>query len=78
MNQTQKPAGASAEHRNEKVRAVLLAASEPLGPTEIARRVNEPWCGAGGYPSSAAVTPVLRRIGAIANNGRYELKADGA
>jgi hypothetical protein len=75
MDQTKK---SQAEDRNAQVRAVLLAASEPLGPSEVARRVGKTWCNAGAYPSSAAVTPVLRRIGAVGVKGKYTLKADGA
>lgn len=59
--------------RDEKVRAVLQASSVMLGPTEIARRVNEPWCVPNRYPSSSAIVPVLRRIGAIAIKGKYRL-----
>jgi len=64
----------SAEERKNKVRAVLLAATEPLGPSEIARRIGEPWCGMNGpfsYPSSAAIVPVLRRIDAVGLRGKY-------
>lgn len=68
----------NAEHRNEKVRSVLLAATEPLGPTEIASRIAEEWCcydGKSHYGKSAAITPVARRIGAINTNGKYSLAA---
>lgn len=61
------------EERNEKVRAVLLAATGPLGPTEIGRRIGEPWCCIGNHGMSAPVTPVLRRIGAAAVKGKYTL-----
>jgi len=30
--------------KNAKVFAVLQAEQKPIGPTEIARRINEPWC----------------------------------
>lgn len=67
-----------AEARNELVRAVLLAATEPLGPTEIARRINQPWCvikddGFPAFAMSAPITPILRRIGAIGIKGKYML-----
>lgn len=63
--------------RDEKVRAVLLAASEPIGPTEIARRIGEPWCCFGDYGTSAPITPICRRIGAIrVGNGKYTLKPE--
>jgi len=62
----------SKDDRDNKVLAVLAAANEPLGPTEIARRIGEEWCFGGeyGYPSSSQIVPILRRIGAV--------KADGA
>lgn len=64
----------SAEEKNEKVRAVLAAANEPLGPTEIGRRIGESWCCSGGYGASAPITPICRRIGAIrSGNGKYAL-----
>lgn len=63
--------------RDEKVRAVLMAATEPLGPTEIARRVGEPWCGSGNYWQSAPITPICRRIGARrVGNGKYTLNPE--
>lgn len=71
----------SAEHRNEKVRAVLLAATEPLGPTAIAALIAEEWCCYGGlssYGKSAAITPVARRIGATNTHGKYSLPTEGA
>lgn len=63
----------SKDDRDNKVRAVLEAAKEPLGPTEIARRIGEEWCSPGGkneYPLSSAIVPVLRRIGAVKADGR--------
>lgn len=50
---------ATTEERNQQVLAVLNAASEPIGPTEIAYRVRRDWA----Y-NSAPIVPVLRRIGA--------------
>lgn len=65
----------SKDDRNNKVRAVLEQATEPLGPTEIARRINEPWCMAGGYPQSSIITPVLRKLGIRGNfSGKYKLR----
>lgn len=63
------------EGRDEKVLAVLLAAVEPIGPTEIARRINEPWCGEPGYYLSSAIMPILRRIRAERHKGgKYSIK----
>lgn len=58
----------TATEKNAKVLAVLAATSAPLGPTEIARRINEKWC-CDGFPASAPITPVLRRIGAVRHKG---------
>lgn len=75
-------AKSSAEERNEKVRAVLRDALSPLGPTEIARRINEDWCVFPGidrgYPQSAKITPICRRIGAIGVKGKYTLPKEPA
>jgi hypothetical protein len=61
----------STAERDEEVLFVLKRAEEPLGPTEIARRINQPWC-VNGYPLSSAITPVLRRIGATpTGKGKY-------
>ncbi|KQR62627.1 hypothetical protein [Acidovorax sp. Leaf160] len=58
---------ATTEERNQQVLAVLNAASEPIGPTEIAYRVRRDWA----Y-NSAPIVPVLRRIGAVRHpGGRY-------
>ena len=68
---------ATAEQRNDQVRAILQAASEALGPTEIARRINQDWCiirgnnGRADFAQSAPVVPVLRRIGALTLKGKY-------
>ena len=69
------------QERNAAVLAVLNAATEPLGPTEIARRVDQPWCwycdSRGPVsPSSAAITPVLRRIEAVRHEGGRYTKPD--
>lgn len=61
--------------RAEKVRQVLLAAGEPLGPVQIAERINERWCMWNGVGMGSAVTPVLRKIGARINKGKWSLKA---
>ena len=64
-----------AAYRESRVREVLLSSGKVLGPTEIARRINEDWCG-GGFcnPSSAAIVPILRRIGATRHpGGMYSL-----
>jgi len=62
----------SAAERNEEVLLVLKHAAEPLGPTEIARRINQSWC-VDGYPLSSAINPVLKRIGATpTGKGKYK------
>ena len=67
----------SKDDRDNKVRAVLDAASEPLGPTEIARRIGDEWCMPGGaeygIPMSSVIVPVLRRIGAVGDRGKYTI-----
>lgn len=63
------------DQRNEKVRAVLASTQLALGPTEIARRIDEPWCKSEGYFQSGAIVPVLRRIGAVGIKGKYTLPA---
>ena len=65
-----------ANPRDKQVIAILRSAPEPLGPTEIARRIGEPWClYDGGYPQSSAINPILKRIGAIrVGSGQYKLK----
>ena len=66
---------ATAEQRNDQVRAILQAASKALGPTEIARRIDAEWCSlpyrGRRSPQSAPVVPVLRRIGALTLKGKY-------
>lgn len=61
--------------RNTVVREALRKLSIPIGPTELGRIIGESWCC---YPhgngNSAAVVPVLRRIGAVGINGKYSLK----
>lgn len=74
MHQTKKVSAEEAE-RGEKVRRVLLAAGKPLGPVEIAERINESWCMWGGTGMGSAVTPVLRKIGARISKGKWSLKA---
>lgn len=62
---------ATADERDEQVLSVLRAATEPLGPTEIGRRIGQDWSTYGRlhWGDSAAVTPVLRRIGAVRHAG---------
>lgn len=62
---------AIATERNEQVLAVLRAATEPPGPTEIGRRIGQRWSTYERlhWGNSAAVTPVLRRIGAVRHAG---------
>lgn len=64
------------EQRNEKVRAVLRNALKPMAPTEIARAICEEWCCYGGKAygaHSAAISPVLKRIGAVGVKGKWSL-----
>lgn len=56
------------EAKAAAVLRVLQRAEGPIGPTEIARRVNEPWCG-GTLTQSSAVMPYLKRIGAVRHDG---------
>ena len=75
MNQTNKPTAMTEQARKERVREVLRAASEPLGPTQIAERIGEAWCMWNGTGFGSAVTPVLRRIGAKKSSGKWSLRA---
>jgi len=63
--------GTSAAEREAQVLAVLNSTLAPLGPSEISRRIAQPWCcdryGASGF--SAPITPVLRRVGAVRHPG---------
>lgn len=69
----------TASEKNIKVLAVLVAESKPIGPTEIASRINEPWCVADGYYAmSAPITPILRRIGAVRHKGGLYTKPEPA
>ena len=64
----------SKNDRNNKVLAILEQATKPLGPTEIARRINEQWCMIGGQPQSSIITPVLRKLGVKGDiSGKYSL-----
>ena len=68
----------TAQEKNNLVMAVLLAAKEPLGPTEIARRVAHPWFFLGCDGQSSAISPVLKRIGAVRHNGgKYTMPRNG-
>ena len=62
MNNLPKP---TAAERNAAVLAVLKAAERPLSPSEIASRVNQPWCCDGNYPKTSAISPVCARIHAV-------------
>lgn len=77
MNQATKQAKPTAAERNEKVRGVLAKATRPMSPSEIATQIREPWC-YDGYPSTSAISPVCKRIGATSEKGKWTLKADGA
>lgn len=48
--------------RNNKVLKVIREATEPIGATEIARRIGEDWCMYRGKPHSGVIMPILRRI----------------
>ena len=72
MNQKTKPTTAE---RNEKVRQVLLAASEPLGPGEIAAKIGESWCSWNGAGRGSAVIPALTQIGAKRSKGKWSMLA---
>lgn len=68
--------------RQDAIRKVLKEADRPMGPTEIARRVNDCWCYSGGmpgrgYPQSAPVCAELKRMDDVAreSNGRWYLRA---
>ena len=74
----------NAEQRNEKVRAVLRNALRPMSPSQIAAAICEEWCcwdSKPAYAKSAAISPVLKRIGAvreIGGRGLWSLAADPA
>ena len=55
----------TAADRNAQVLAVLNTATEPLSPSQIAQAVNQPWCMEGHFPSTAAISTVCKRIGAV-------------
>lgn len=70
------PNKVTAEQRNEKVRAVLRNSIHPLPPTAIARIICEEWCcygGKAGGAHSAAISAVLKRIGAVGVKGKWSL-----
>ena len=56
-----------ADERNKQVLAVLNAAgAKAMTPSEIGQQVNKPWSRySDGYGKSAAVSAVLKRIGAV-------------
>jgi hypothetical protein len=59
----------TAQEREDQVRAVLKDAIHPMAPQQIARIICKEWCCYGGKASgatSAPVSVVLKRIGAVA------------
>ena len=73
MYTTPKPPKPTSKQRDEKVQAVLAHATESLSPTRIAELINEPWCCPYG-PTSAPISPVCKRIGAVNHGGKWSLK----
>lgn len=65
----------SSAEREAQVTAVLASATEPLGPTEIGRRVNKMWSvDFSSIGRSSPVLAVLRRIGAVRHpGGKYTM-----
>lgn len=65
------------EHRDAAVRRVLAEECAPMGPTQIAECIGEPWCTRGftsaPFALGSAVIPVLHRIGAVRNRGGWML-----
>ncbi|RTL39543.1 MAG: hypothetical protein EKK53_17035 [Burkholderiales bacterium] len=56
------------QHRNAAVLHVLNEATGPMTPNDIASKINEPWCCDshwGGYPMSAPISAILKRICAV-------------
>lgn len=75
MNQAGKQIKPTTAERNEKVRQVLLAAGEPLGPGEIAAKIGEEWCSWNGAGRGSAVVPALTQIGAKRSKGKWSMPA---
>lgn len=54
--------------RTKRVLEVLRASDKPIGPTEIARRIDKPWCvkvfgrGSSSSPQSNAINPLLATL----------------
>lgn len=68
-----------AEERNAAVLAVLHTAMAPLGPTEIGRRVAQPWSTYSPHQgNSSAITPILVRIKATRHKGGKWTKPETA
>ncbi len=67
------------KERETAVLAVLNAAVIPLGPSEIGARIGASWSSYGGPTGgkSAAVVPVLRRLGAVRTAGGKYIKPAG-
>lgn len=68
----------SAAEKNAKVLAVLIGSKTPIGPTEIACRINEPWCCYSGFGQSASISPILKRIGAVRHKGGLYTKPEAS
>lgn len=62
MTETQK-------ERIEKIRKILESSPVPLGPTQIARQINEGWCIIGGTPQSNKICPMLKLMDDVKRNG---------
>jgi len=66
------------EQRDAAVLAVLKRVKKPIGPTDIARKINKQWCmseygTAWAVPASSAISSVLKRIGAVSSAGKWSL-----
>jgi hypothetical protein len=69
----------TAEERNEKVRAVLKAAIAPMTPSQIAEQIKEDWCWSRWGSNTAAISPICKRIGAVAvRRGQWVLTSGAA
>lgn len=66
--------------RAKSVLEILKKDGGFVGPTEIARRIDEPWCVYGLYPQSAPVCYVLKALARegllIKEKGKYSLIND--
>jgi hypothetical protein len=50
------------DYRDDKVFKVLSSVNRPIGPTEIAKLINEHWCLCGEYYSSAVISKSIKRL----------------